>query len=189
MTTRKTNHSTIADLSTAQLTARAEKIGRHLDAIEALMADAVELTDAERKASLRLQGDEEVAALDGVLGFADARPELFTDLADEDNGHDPTRFETSLLRERLANAQVLASLTSRIEQTSSLFSDSATYVTTLAKRPALAAYEIAKPYQQRDRKNGRLLNDAVNLYHARAVASARTRAAHRAVSATPQIAK
>jgi len=115
-----------------------------------------------------------------VLDFAAARSELFGDLADEDDGKDPSTFETELLRERLANAQTLSAITVRIGKTATTFSDSALYVTTLAKRPALAAYEIAKPYKTRDLKNGQLLNAAVNLYGARSRAGAKKRAANKA---------
>ena len=56
-------------------------------------------------------------------------------------------------------------------------SDSALYVATLAKRPALLAYELARPYQTRDREYGKYLNDAVNLYRGRAMAGVQTRQA------------
>jgi hypothetical protein len=166
-------------VSAARLAQRAEQITRHLDAIDKLMSDGVQLSDEERKVALRL-GVGEVEALNGVLDFAAARTELFGDLAAEDDGKDPSTFETELLRERLANAQTLAAITERIAKTASTFSDSALYVTTLAKRPTLAAYEIAKPYKTRDLKNGKLLNAAVNLYGARSRAGAKKRAANKA---------
>jgi hypothetical protein len=169
----------IADVSSARLAQRVEQITRHLDAIDKLMSDGVQLSDVERKVALRLQSGE-VEALNGVLDFAAARTELFADLADEDDGKDPSTFETELLRERLSNAQTLAAVTARIGKTASTFSDSTLYVTTLAKRPALAAYEIAKPFQTRDRQHGPLLNAAVNLYGARARAGAKKRAADKA---------
>jgi hypothetical protein len=187
MTTKRTPKTTahaIADVPAATLEARAAQITKHLDAIDELMSDGVELSDAERKVALRLQGDDEVTALDGVLDFADARPELFTDLANEDNGNDPTTFETTLLRGRLANAGTLTDLVSRLDETRGNLSDSALYVTTLAKRPTLAAYQIAKPYQTRDREHGKMLNAAVNLYRAHALAGAKTRATKRAATVT-----
>src|SRR5208283_4045327 len=97
-------------------------------------------------------------------------PELFKDLAGEDDGSDPSTFETSLLKGRLTNAGTLTSLVSRLDETRTTLSDSALYVTTLAKGPTLAAYEIAKPLQKRDRENGKMLNAAVNLYRAHALA-------------------
>lgn len=179
MTTKKTPSAhAIADVDPTVLTKRAAQIQKHLDAIDELMSDGVELTDAQRKVALRLQGPDEVTALDGVLDFADARPELFEDLAGEDDGNDPTVFETKLLRGRLANAATLQGLATRIDELHTTFSDSALYTATLAKKPTLAAYEIAKPYQARDKEHGKMLNAAVNLYRAHAMAGIKTRQAN-----------
>ncbi len=167
----------IADIDTHSFEDRIKKITTHLDAIDELMSDAVELDDKSRASALRLQGDDEADALDGVLDFAAARPELFKDLAAEDDGNDPETFEVELLKTRLANAKALTALLTRFDDTKQPIADSALYIGTLAKRPALAAYEIAKPYQARDTKNGKLLNDAVNYYRGRAIAGAKTRAA------------
>ena len=181
---RSPSTNAIADLAPSDLTKRSAQITRHLDAIDALMGDAVQLTDAQRRRALRLQGDGEVTALGGVLDFAEARPELFKDLAAEDNGVDPTVFETKLLRGRLANAATLSTLAARLDETRAKFTDSALYTATLVKKPALAAYEIAKPYQARDRQNGKLLNAAVDLYRGNALAAAKTRAAKKASAPT-----
>jgi len=56
-------------------------------------------------------------------------------------------------------------------------SDSALYVATLAKRPALAAYEIAKPQAPHDTVHGKKLNAAINLYGNIAKAGAATKKA------------
>jgi hypothetical protein len=55
--TKKTSAHAIADLSPGELEKRVEKIIQHLDAIDALMADAVELSDEERRSALRLGGE------------------------------------------------------------------------------------------------------------------------------------
>jgi hypothetical protein len=182
MTTPKKTPSAhaIADVDPTVLEKRAAQIQKHLDAIDELMSDGVELTDAQRKVALRLQGPDEVTALGGVLDFADARPELFKDLAGEDEGNDPTVFETKLLRGRLANAATLQDLASRVDALHTTLSDSALYAATLAKKPTLAAYEIAKPYQARDKEHGKMLNAAVNLYRAHALAGIKTRTANQA---------
>jgi len=182
MTKRTPTANAIADVAPADLQKRAAQITKHLDAIDELMSDGVELTDAQRKVALRLQGEDEVTALGGVLDFADARPELFKDLANEDDGVDPAVFETKLLQGRLANASTLATLATRIDETRATFADSALYTATLVKRPTLAAYEIAKPYQSRDRENGKMLNAAVNLYRGHTLAGVRTKAAKKAAA-------
>ena len=175
MTTKPSTAHAIADVSHDQLAHRIDQIEKHLAAIDEILADAVELTDEQRHGSLRLMGAPEVEALSGVLDFCEARPELFTNLAAEDNGHDPAVFETKLLRNRLANADLLNRLAARLEEVALPVRDSALYVTTLAKRPLLAAYEIGKPFQHRDPQNGKKLNAAVNLYRARAMAGVRAR--------------
>jgi len=174
---KKTLAHAIADVPPAELEKRAAKIVEHLDAIDALMSDGVELSDAERHVALRLGGEDEAKALTGVLDFADARPAVFESLAKDDQGNDPDVFETSLLRGRLANALTLTKVAARIDETRAAITDSALYVTTLAKGPALAAYRIAKPHQQTDRELGKLLNAAVNLFRERAIAGAKARKA------------
>jgi hypothetical protein len=181
---RKRKHTppsrAIADLSTDALASRVTTITTHLDAIDALLSGGSPLTTVERKHALRLQGDEEVDALRGVLDFTDARAELFVDLADEDHGLDPTRFETALLRSRLDNAQLMAKLAARVARTQTTCSDNALYLATVAKGPTLAAYAIAKHYVKRDRKNGKRVVAAFNLYQRHARAGAKARAAKQA---------
>ena len=82
-----------------------------------------------------------------------------------------------LLRTRLANAKTLTKIVERIDKTKAPLADSALYVATLAKKPALAAYEISKPYADRDKEFGKLLNKARNLYRERAMAGVRARQA------------
>jgi hypothetical protein len=166
----------LADTLPTEFKKRAAKVEALFDEVDAMMADAVELTDAERKTALRI-GDNEIDALSGVIDFAEARPEIFQVLAAEDGGNDPSTFETALLRGRLENARTLAALVARIDRTRVAFSDSALYVSTLVKRPVLAAYEIAKPHATRDREHGKKLNAAVDLYRARSIAGQKTRVA------------
>lgn len=95
------------------------------------------------------------------------------ELANKDEGHDPNKFETGLLRHRLANGLTLTKLVEPIDETPLALSDSALYVATLVKPPVLAAYEIAKPLA----KNGKNLNPATNYFGAVARAGVKTRKA------------
>ena len=180
MSTKKTEvapaPTSIADVATAELQARRDRINALLDQVDEEMADAVELTDEARLHASRLRTGEE-EALAGVLDYADAVPELFKNLANKDEGKDPKVFETGLVRQRLAAGAILQSLTDRIDATRLSISDSALYVATLAKPPALAAYEIAKPQAQHDPVHGKHLNAAINLYTRVAKAGAATRKA------------
>ena len=169
--------ATIADLSEEALNAKAKKIIEHLDAIDAVLEDAAELTDEARAVAHRMRGEAEKEALESVLDYADTMPSAFKGLANKDEGHDPNKFETVLLRHRLANGLTLAKLIERFDRTRLAISDSALYVATLVKPPILAAYEIAKPLAKNDEKNGKKLNPATNYFGAVARAGAKTRKA------------
>src|SRR5262249_25624078 len=123
----------------------------------------------------RMRGEQEHEALNGVLDYAEARPQYFTGLAARDRGHDPKTFETKLLRHRLANAALLAKLVERCDESRLLLSASALYLATLAKPPVLAAYELAKPQAAVDEVSGKHLNPATNFYGGVARAGAKTR--------------
>jgi len=176
MTNKKTAEATIADVALKALEARYQKIAALLDKVDDEMEDAMELTDDGRLHASRLR-EGEPEALTGVLDYADARPELFANLANKDEGKDPNVFETDLIRQRMAAAAVLQKIVDRIDQTRLAISDSALYVATLAKRPALAAYEIAKPQAPHDAVHGKKLNAAINLYGNIAKAGAATKKA------------
>jgi hypothetical protein len=174
----------IADVTPSQLASRVASITKHLDAIDALLSDAKPLTNPSRKSVLRLRGDEEVAALSGIIAFADMHAELFTTLAGKDEGVDPTRFETELLATRLANTQTLSALATRVEQLQKKIADSALYTTALVKPPVLAAWKIAKPFQGQDLPGDELLAPAVNFYSGVAIKAAHKRAQKAATAAT-----
>ena len=153
----------IADVSQSELTARMARISQHLDAVDALLADAKGLTIKTRRTTTRLRGPEEAAALSGVLAFTAARPELFAALGNEDDGVDPDKFETTLLTDRLANAQTLSQLADRFDKLRAMVADGSLYTIGLCKPAVLKAYEIAKPYRERDAE-GNLLNAANDFY-------------------------
>jgi hypothetical protein len=175
----------IADVPPKQLEVRVEKILQHLDAIDALLPDAVTLTAPERRSATRLQGAGEVTALSGVLAFAAQKQELFVALADEDEGVDPSTFETALLSDRLTNAQTMASLAQRISALHTKVADSALYTTGLVKPVALKAWEIAKVYRTHYAKEGVLLAPAFDFYSGRAITAAKTRAKDKAAESAP----
>ncbi|WP_437984203.1 hypothetical protein [Sorangium sp. So ce117] len=58
------------------------------------------LTKEQRKTAPRLR-DGEHAILHKVLDVVDMKPALFESLAEQDEGMDPNRLETALLRERI----------------------------------------------------------------------------------------
>lgn len=175
----------ITDLSQEALALRVAKISAKLDEIDALLEDAVELTDEQRAIASRMRGPEEESALSSVLDYAEANSGAFVGLAPKDGGNDPMKFETELLRRRLAVAGMLGKLAGRFDSTRLAVSDSALHATTLARPVVLAAYEIAKPLAKHDTLHGQKLNAALNYYGGIARASVKTRKANRA-AATPK---
>jgi hypothetical protein len=177
---KQTAHG-IADAAPRELAARIEQVTKHLAAIDGLLADAQVLQDRERKSAVRLRGADEVAALGAVLRYASVRAEMFGSLAEDDEGVDPTRFETDLLAARLENAQALAALEGSIEALRQKVADCALYTATLVKPPVLAAYKIAKAVGKHDPHRG-LLVPAFNFYKGATAKATRTKRARAAAS-------
>lgn len=171
----KTSSLGFAGITAAELSARKAAIVAHLDEIDAEMHDAVELADEDRSRAQRVRGPGEKKALASVLDYVDARPEAFLRLADRDDGVDPERFETALLRDRLEGAAILSSILERLDETRRRISDAALYLSNLVKPTALAAYEIAKPLARSDKKAGQKLNGARDYYGGLARAGMKTR--------------
>jgi hypothetical protein len=165
----------IADVRSDALLAREEKIMDLLQQLEDAIDDGVELQDATRGRTVRVRGEDEKNALSSILDYVDSQPAAFQGLANRDQGHDPKRYETDLLRHRLDNAFTLSRIVDRFDEVRLSYADSALYVGSLVKAPILAAYEIAKPLANVDDANGKKLNPALNFYGAIARAGAKTR--------------
>jgi hypothetical protein len=92
----------------AELAARVEKAEGLARQIIELFPGLTTLTTEERTHTAGRFRDGESAALSGVLDAVRLRPALFASLADQDEGHEPDRFETELIAERLARRDLLA---------------------------------------------------------------------------------
>lgn len=64
---------------------------------------------------------------------------------------------------RLQTSIVLQRMLDRMDESRQALADSLRYVSTLGKRPALAAYEMAKVHAQHDPADAKLVNPAVDL--------------------------
>jgi hypothetical protein len=170
----------VEDASEDEVAKKAAKIIALLAEIDAELGPGIPLTGKERRSASKIRGDNEVEALDGVLDYADARPELFNALANEDNGVDSKKFETDLLRSRLAIAGELQGVADAIDRVRQRAADAALRVSGQARPVILAAYEIAKPHARRDPAHGAKLSKAFEFYQAIGMASARTRKADEA---------
>ena len=125
-------------------------------------------------------GAKEGLALRGVLDAVDLEPAMFASLADEDEGHDPGKLETDLLRERFDCHQIYSSIADEMESLASVLSDAALTHAALAKPVTLAAYEIARPVSKRHPAIRAKLAPTLDYYGANAAAAIETRKANKA---------
>jgi len=167
-------------LSLAELKKRAEHAKAQAAAIQSSFPEAHALPVDVRKHVPGRFGAAESVALRGVIDAIDLEPTPFKSLANEDDGHDASKLETDLLRDRLERHDVYAQLSETFQTLSDLFSDAALSVGAHVKPVTLAAYEIAKPMARRDDKLAAKLKPALDYYGANAAASLASRKAHEA---------
>src|SRR5262245_14986631 len=97
----------IETLSLDELQKRVNKAKALLAEVEALFPGAMTMTAEDRRHSDGRLRVGESETLRTVLAAVDSAPQFFVSLADRDDGHDPKRFETQLLRERLSRRDLL----------------------------------------------------------------------------------
>jgi hypothetical protein len=164
------------ELSIAELKARKARALELIAELRALVPGTVTLTEDERRHSLGRLRDGEHDALRLVLDVVDSAPKYFESLADEDEGHEPGRFETNLLRDRLARREILAEIQQAIEPVATGLADTVLHLGGQVRPAVLAAYRIAKTVSRTDRKLRSALSGAIDFYSAPARAAAKTRA-------------
>lgn len=138
--------------------------------LKELFPDLVELTEEDRKFSQGRMRTGEPDVLRAVLVAVDQSPEYFKSLGDEDEGHDPTKFETELLRERLERRELYREIADAIGPVASGFSDTVLHFGSLVRPAVLAAYRIAKTLSRTDQKMKTTLAKAIDFYRAPAKA-------------------
>lgn len=163
------------EISIAELTKRVKKAEAALEQVTKLFPEAQPLPTADRNSSRGKIGPAESKALRGVIAAVETQPQVFASLADEDEGHDPKRLETELLRDRLDRHDLYAALAIKSEQLAMRFSDAALVLGALVKPVTLAAYQIAKPISKRDASVRSKLSPALDYYAANAKAAVAAR--------------
>ncbi|MFO0591160.1 MAG: hypothetical protein U0441_26680 [Polyangiaceae bacterium] len=138
------------ELSVEELLKREQKFNALMDEAIKLFPDAHRFAKEDRVSSVGRMGLEEATVLRGVVDVMEARPALFECLADEDEGHDPNKLETGLLRDRFAIHGVYARVAAKLGDAARPFADTALKHGELVKPVTLAAYQIAKPISKRD---------------------------------------
>lgn len=148
-----------------------------------LFPEAHAMSADDRRRSAGRVGDDESKALQSVIGAMELRPGVFAALADEDEGLDPARLETELMRERFARRDAYATLAEDLTRLAAIFEDEAIAQGALVIPVARAAYEIAKPVSRRDAALREAIAPALDYYSANAVAAAAARKANKEAKA------
>lgn len=172
----KQKYDDILTMPLDELTKRVEEATKLLAQLSALLPGLLELTDSARSTSLGHYRHGEAEALSSMLDVADKKPALFESLADHDEGHDPTKFETGLIRDRLQRAILLGKLIDGAQEVLGPLSDTRLHLGNLTRPVLLAMYEIVKPHAKRDTAVASMAKDALDFFGAIARAAAATRA-------------
>ena len=166
--------------SIADLRKRAAQASALNEQIRAQFAEAKQLAKQDRRSSRGKMGLIEAGPLRGTLDAIDPMPAAFASLADEDEGHDPTKVETDLLRERFDRHQIYTELADELTATAKLLTDAALANGALVRPLCLAAYAIAKPISKHHPAMREKISALIDYYAGNAEAAAETRLANKA---------
>lgn len=172
-------HASILTMPLDELRERVMKALALWKQIEALLPGGVVLTEAERKNSLGRLRDGESGHLLTILAVCEKYPALFASLADLDEGTDPTRFETELLRDRLLRAEALEPLVTALSDAKIVaVSDTLLHLRDLARAPISEAYAIAKTIAKTSAPVSSMLAPVLDFYRGLAARAAASRKAN-----------
>jgi len=132
------------------------------------------LTPAARTHTIKYRSGEAQALL-SVLDVAEAKPALFESLAPLDDGYDPKKFETKVLRDRVERAAILDEFSTDLDDTQAHVSDTMLYLGTHSKPVMLTAYGIAKTVAASDGTVAKLASAAIEFFARIGRASAATK--------------
>lgn len=155
------------ETSVEALLQREKKFNALMDEALALFSDVHRAAKEDRVGSQGRMGMDESAALRGVVDAMELRPALFECLADEDEGHDPSKLETGLLRDRFDMHGAYARMAAKLSDAAQPFSDTALKIGAMVKPVTLAGYKIAKPISKRDAALRGKIAKAIDYYGGR----------------------
>jgi hypothetical protein len=174
----------IDQMTPEQLARNAARVLELLREIHGLLPGLVLFTENDRAhTDGRVRGPDEEVALRAILATVEHRPEAFQVLADKDQGRDPKKLETDLLRARLECRGVLAGLSDAIAPLAQMLHDTVLDQGELCKPTLSAAYRMAKPMAEHDAALRTKLQPAIDYYASNARKSAASRAAAKATAA------
>ncbi len=160
-----------------ELNKRVDRAMALLEEVQRLFPDLATLTTDERRRSEGRFKSDESSMLAAVLDAVDLSPHYFVSLADRDHGEDPTKLETTLLRERLARRDLLDELSEKLEKLATDFSDTVLQLGARVRPVTLAAYQIGKVVATSDHTLRSKIAPVIDYYSRPARLAAETRAA------------
>lgn len=169
--------TTVFDMPLDELESRVAKAGALMQQAFDLFPGLLVMTDEERKYSNgRIRNGEGLMYLT-VLSVVEAFPAFFEGLADLDQGIDPTKVETPLMRDRIQRAEILGRLLATTEKFGGM-SDTVLHLRGLVRDPIREAYGIAKSMAKTNVKLKSMLAPVIDFYAAIAKTAAATRKAN-----------
>jgi hypothetical protein len=167
------------ELPIEELRLRAARAKELINELNTLFPDYRRYTEDERRHSQGRLRDGEAKMLGTVIDVVEYAPHYFASLADQDEGHDPNRLETPLLRDRLERRVIMGEINDALEPLTRTVSDTALHYGELVRPVLLSAYRIAKPLSKSDRGVANRLAPVIDFYAGPARAAAQTRASQK----------
>lgn len=174
--------STVLDMPLGELSSRVGQADTLIQQALALFPGLLTMTDQERRISNGRFRHGEGKMYLTVLDVMEAFPAFFEGLADLDEGVDPTKVETPLMRDRLQRAEILAGLLDPAGKLGGV-SDTVLHLRSLVRDPLKEAYGIAKSMAKTQAKLRSMLAPVIDFYAALARAAAESRKANEEASA------
>lgn len=173
---------TVLTMPLGQLQANVGEANRLIGQIGALLPGLFTLTVDDRKHSNGRFKDGESTGFYNVLDATEKFPQYFEELADKDEGYDPTRFEPERLRDRLQRRDELASVSTKLEGLAGPADDTVLHLGELTKPVLTEAYGIAKMHAKNNPAIRSLIAPLMDYYAAAARKAAETRAANKIIA-------
>ncbi len=169
-------------MSVEEFNAAVERVGvltkEYAAKVQAEFGATPRLTEDERRHAPRIPPSRYPGYF-AALDVADLRPDTFKYLADKDNGLDPNKFETDLLRERLTKHQGFTTLSQAIAPVAGLLSDGPLSIALQVAEPLSQTYGLAKGMAAIDKVAHGIMADAISTNSAVAKKAAAKRAANK----------
>ncbi|MEO5725613.1 MAG: hypothetical protein ABI134_32035 [Byssovorax sp.] len=169
--------STVFNMPLEELERRVASALVLMQQIADLFPGLLVMTDEERRfTNGRFKSGEGPMFLT-IISVMEAFPAFFEGLADFDEGVDPTKVETPLMRDRIQRAEILAKLLAPAAKLAGM-SDTVLQLRGLVRDPIKEAYGIAKSLAKTNAKLKSMLAPVIDYYAAIARAGAATRKAN-----------